>query len=166
MQSSSLSTSSRTIPSVRPTLADDISAVLPHLAPRTLSEIDLYLSDVPDHARLENVRNHVEAATSEGRADTFCAGDVPVGIITHTPENDYFYTTALPTEAYFSGAFLRLSRRYNDALARRLGSELRAYSRSDAPDTAAWFRLMGFDHIGTEDGARIFAYPYTSPPGT
>lgn len=95
---------------------------------------------------------------SEGRADTFCADDTPVGIITHTPEDGYFYTTALPTEAYFSKAFLRASRRYNASLVDRLGTELRSYSRSDAPELASWFRLMGFEMIDEEHGARIFAY--------
>lgn len=145
----------------RPTRGADLDAVLPRLASRTLREIDRYLCDFPSDARLANVRAHVEAATQAGRADTFLLNDRPVGIITHTPENDYFYTTALPTEAYFSKAFLKLSRRYNDALVRRLRRELRAYSRSDHSETASWFRLMGFTEIGSDGDARVFVYPIT-----
>ena len=138
----------------------DLDAVLPHLASRTLREIDRYLWDLRPHARLAEVQAHVEATIQAGRADTFLSDGDPVGIITHTPENDYFYTTALPTETYFSKAFLKLSRQYNDCLVKRLGADLRAYSRSDHPETASWFRLMGFTEIGLDCDARVFSYAF------
>ena len=128
------------------------------LATRTLREIDLYLADVPARDRLDRVREHVVQALREGRADTFVLGADPVGIITHTPELDYHYTTALPTEAYFSRRFLRLSRRYNDMLVGRLGTDLRAYSRSDHADAASWFGLMGYEPAGSDGDAVVYVY--------
>lgn len=154
-----------TLVAVRSTTEADIDRVLPRLAARTRLEIDRYLRDASPEDRLNLISEHVEEALRAGRADTFILSGDPVGIVTHTPENNYFYTTALPTEAYFSRAFLKMSRRYNDTLVRRLGTELRAYSRSTHSETGSWFKLMGFIEIDTDDDARVFVYPYTKLTG-
>ncbi|WP_299673526.1 hypothetical protein [uncultured Roseobacter sp.] len=136
----------------------DVDVVLGNLAARTLREMDRYLRHHPPGARIGFLREHVSASIVAARSDTFLLGDAPVGIVTHTPERDYHYTTALPTERCFQRDFLRISRRYNRDLAARLGTALRAYSRSDHAKVAAWFALMGFRFAGWDGDARVFIY--------
>ncbi|WP_263844359.1 hypothetical protein [Roseobacter sinensis] len=143
---------------IRPTQAQDVDVVLPQLAERALAEIDRFLRDDPPEARLAIIRDHVLASIEAGRADTFLLGDAPVGIITHTPERDYHYTTALPMERYFERDFLRISRSYGQDLARRLGTGLRAYSRSEHARVGTWFSLMGFRFAGWDGDARVFVF--------
>lgn len=142
----------------RPTRKQDVDIVLQNLASRTLAEIDRFLHNDPPGERISIIRTHVISSMMAERSDTFLIDGSPVGIITHTLENDYHYTTALPMERCFQRDFLRISRRYNKELAERLGTSLRAYSRSEHVRVAAWFSLLGFAFKGWDGDARVFVF--------
>lgn len=148
----------------RPTKAQDLDEVLSNLAARTRAEIDRFLHRAPPDERMSIIREHVQSSITARRADTFLIDDVPVGIITFTPENGYHYTTALAKERYFQRDCLRISKRYNADLARRLGTSIRAYSRSDHEKVASWFALLGFTCIGWDGDARVFVFPSDARP--
>lgn len=148
----------------RPTEDWHVSEVLDTLAKRTRDEIDRFLRALPPQDRMARIREHVVSSIVAGRADSLMLDARPIGILTFTPENDYHYTTALATERCFQPDCLRISKRYNQDLARRLGTGIRAYSRSDHARTAAWFALLGFRLMGQDGDARIFVFEDSEEP--
>lgn len=144
---------------VRPTRQVDIALVLPRLADRVLAEIACYLAHLGPGERGAYLADHMSTAARLGRSGTFMLGGQPVGILTDTPEDDYVFTTALFTEAFFCRRMLPLSRRYGPALALRLGAELRAFSRSTRPDVGRWFEAMGFIETAPDAGPGCLSSP-------
>lgn len=143
---------------IRATQPADLDPVLSNLAERTLREMDLILSDVPKDDRLADILADVTSAMATGHSDTLLLDGKALVIMTVTPLHDYHYTTFLPTEPFFDRKYLRLARPYCAALAKRVSTDLRAFSRSDHPEIDVWFRLQGFDFEGMDEEARVYIH--------
>lgn len=139
----------------------DLETVFVNLAARMSDE---YVAAGKDSkAAFDNLMMNLK----EGRAHALFDGDDVVAIIAWNEEQDAAHTLFAAREDFFSAGSVRFCKRHIrqiQALAGNLPIHSRAWS--ERAEIVRWFKLLGYEERGTENGAKLFVLPPASSPSS
>lgn len=97
---------------------------------------------------------------AEGRAHALLNGDDVIAVIAWNEDDETAHTLFAAREDFFSAGSVRFCRRHIRQL-QALAGNLPIHSRSwdDRPEIVRWFKLLGYEERGREDGAKLFVLP-------